>query len=49
MEETFRKFVVHHKKPYLNDKNGENFFLNYYFNIGGIISYLLNQSYVNKQ
>ena len=23
MEETFRKFVIHHKKPYLNDKDGE--------------------------
>ena len=26
MEETFRKFVIHHKKPYLNDKDGEFFF-----------------------
>lgn len=22
-EETFRQFVIRHKKPYLNDKNGE--------------------------
>ena len=23
VEETFRKFIVRHKKPYLNDKEGE--------------------------
>lgn len=39
MEETFRKFIVRHKKPYLNDKDGENIITLSFINIIIVVTF----------